>query len=93
MKHGVATCIRWGVFFALASSSLRAEEGAGLQEETRGVLGEGTEWETPWFATDSGIDGPVVLITGGIHGNEPAGAHAADQIRHWPLKKGTQHSQ
>ena len=27
-------------------------------------------------------------MTGGIHGNEPAGARAADQIRHWPLKKG-----
>ena len=29
-----------------------------------------------------------MIITGGIHGNEPAGAEAADQIRHWPVVKG-----
>ena len=32
--------------------------------------------------------GPTVLIVGGIHGNEPAGALAAEQIRHWPLARG-----
>ncbi len=51
-------------------------------------IAPGTEWETPVYFTDSGVEGPTVLITGGIHGNEPAGAGAADQIRHWPLKKG-----
>ena len=53
-----------------------------------GVLAKGTQWETAFYQRDSGVDGPVVLVTGGIHGNEPAGARAADQIRHWPLKKG-----
>jgi len=53
-----------------------------------GVLGEGRPWETPWYINDSGVDGPTVVITGGIHGNEPAGARAAEQIRHWPIVRG-----
>lgn len=53
-----------------------------------GVIAGGTEWETPYYVADSGEPGPTVLITGGIHGNEPAGAAAAAQIRHWPIKSG-----
>ena len=43
-----------------------------------GVLAKGTQWETAFYQRDSGVDGPVVLVTGGIHGNEPAGARAAE---------------
>ena len=39
-----------------------------------GVLAKGTQWETTFYRRDSGVDGPVVLVTGGIHGNESAGA-------------------
>jgi len=53
-----------------------------------GVLAMGTKWETAFYRRDSGVEGPVVFVTGGIHGNEPAGARAAEQVRHWPLKKG-----
>ncbi|MEZ5299670.1 MAG: hypothetical protein R3F11_03220 [Verrucomicrobiales bacterium] len=42
----------------------------------------GRNGETPYYVADSGEPGPTVLITGGIHGNEPAGAAAAAQIRH-----------
>ena len=34
------------------------------------------------------MDGPIVAVTGGIHGNEPSGARAAEQIRHWPIERG-----
>ncbi|MCD0462425.1 dienelactone hydrolase family protein [Roseiconus lacunae] len=57
-------------------------------ETHTGLLGEGTPWQTPWYINDSGIDGPTVVITGGIHGNEPAGAASAEQIRHWPIVRG-----
>lgn len=53
-----------------------------------GFLGEGQPWQTPYFVIDSGVVGPTVVITGGIHGNEPAGARAAEQIRHWPIRRG-----
>jgi len=53
-----------------------------------GFLAEGTPFATPYYIRDSGVPGPTVLITGGIHGNEPSGARAADQIRHWPITRG-----
>jgi len=55
---------------------------------TTGLIAAGTRWQTPYWILDSGADGPTVLVTGGVHGNEPAGAQAADQIRCWPLAKG-----
>lgn len=53
-----------------------------------GWLREGTADATPWFDIQSEQPGPTVLITGGVHGNEPAGALAAEQIRHWKLTRG-----
>ncbi|NNE91017.1 MAG: hypothetical protein HKN23_05170 [Verrucomicrobiales bacterium] len=53
-----------------------------------GQIAAGTKWATPYYVNDSGKEGPTILITGGVHGNEPAGALAADQIRHWPLESG-----
>ena len=54
-----------------------------------GSLGTGTTWETPWYVIDSGREGPAVLITGGVHGIELRfGFRAAEQIRHWPVKRG-----
>lgn len=47
---------------------------------SQGIIASDTVWETPYYVTDTGIPGPVVLITGGIHGNEPAGFNAADEF-------------
>lgn len=58
------------------------------QRHDTGILGEGKPWQTPYHIQDSGVEGPTVLITGGIHGNEPAGYRAAEQIRHWPIVRG-----
>lgn len=44
--------------------------------------------QIPYYMTDSGREGPVVMIVGGVHGDEPAGAAAANQIRHWPVTRG-----
>jgi len=53
-----------------------------------GTIAGGTQWATSYYVIDSGRDGPTVLVTGGIHGNEPAGAEAAEQIRHWSVSRG-----
>jgi len=53
-----------------------------------GLIAENTEWETPYTIIDSTVAGPTLLITAGLHGNEPAGYRAAKQIRHWPIQRG-----
>jgi hypothetical protein len=40
----------------------------------------GQQWETVFSARHSGVDGPVVLFLGGVHGNEPGGWLAADEL-------------
>jgi predicted deacylase/putative intracellular protease/amidase len=55
---------------------------------TTGLIAEKTEWETPYYIIDSKLEGPTLLITAGLHGNEPAGYRAAEQIRHWPIRRG-----
>ncbi len=51
------------------------------------AVGSG-DGRTQVYVVDSQIAGPVVMITAGIHGNELAGPRAAEQIRHWTLKRG-----
>lgn len=58
------------------------------QEHSSGTIGRG-DGQTNFYVIDSGVAGPVVMITAGIHGNEIAGPQAADQIRQWTLKRGT----
>ena len=41
-----------------------------------------------WHRYDSELPGPVVLVTGGMHGDEPAGALAARQIADWTVSNG-----
>lgn len=57
-------------------------------EFSSGQLGEGKPWETEWYQYDSGVPGPVVMIFGGVHGNEPSGFRAAMQIKNWTVDKG-----
>lgn len=56
--------------------------------EPAGIIAAGTAAATPYYVHDSGKDGPSVMIVAGVHGNEPAGASAAEQIRHWPIGRG-----
>jgi len=78
--------MRWLTALALATALPGALTAA--PEVSRGELGRGTSWETPWWVIESGKPGPTVLLVGGIHGNEPAGFRAAEQIRHWPIVRG-----
>lgn len=55
---------------------------------TGGLIAEGTVWENPYYVLDSGVEGPTLLIAAGLHGNEPAGYRAAEQIRHWQIQRG-----
>jgi len=57
-------------------------------DKPAGIIAAGTPSATPYFVQDTGVAGPIVLISGGVHGNETAGAQAADQIRHWRITRG-----
>lgn len=57
-------------------------------QRSSGKIGDGQPWQTEWFSFDSQKKGPVVMIFGGVHGNEPAGFRAAMQIKNWTVDKG-----
>ena len=42
-----------------------------------------TQWETPGLAVHSGLPGSRVMVFGGVHGNEPGGWLAAEEIARW----------
>ena len=49
----------------------------------------GTEWETPLVVSHSGVEGPTLLVLGGVHGNEPGGWLAADGMVEWRPARGS----
>ena len=54
-----------------------------------GRLMPGTAYETTYYVIESNKPGPTVFITGGVHGNEPAGYLAAEQIANYRVSSGT----
>lgn len=52
------------------------------------LLAAGTRYATPYYDNDSGISGPVVVVVGGMHGNEPAGYLAARRLAGLKPQKG-----
>jgi len=94
LSNGRQNASRWyaaraaSVAVLLLIGSLFASKTRADVKHTSGLVAAGTVWETPFFITDTGINGPALFVTGGLHGNEPAGYRAAEQIRHWPLKRG-----
>ena len=49
----------------------------------------GTEQETTVYVTEAPVDGPTVVVVGGMHGNEVAGYEAAGEIADWRIDAGT----
>lgn len=52
------------------------------------TLNPDTKYATPMYIIDSGKPGPVVLIVGGVHGNEPAGYKAATLMKDTKIGRG-----
>ena len=58
----------------------------GLDERS---LMPGTPWETRLLIQHSGVRGPAAMVLGGVHGNEPGGWLAADEVATWVPSSGT----
>src|SRR5581483_3304849 len=90
MKQGVITLVCTWVSICLGSARLCCAEpaNAGVTLTPAGLVAKGTKAETPWYVIDSGKPGPTVFISGGVHGDEAAGAAAATGILKWQVTKG-----
>ncbi len=75
----LAHILSLGLLLAVAAHAGEIEEG---------VIASGTPFETRWRAYDSDVEGPTVLVIGGVHGNEPSGHRAARQIATWSVNRG-----
>ena len=53
------------------------------------MLLAGTQWATQLVTTHSGVEGPRVMVLGGVHGNEPGGWLAAEEIAEWEVAAGS----
>jgi predicted deacylase len=53
------------------------------------TIASGTKYATSLYVIKSGVRGPVVMVVGGTHGNEPAGYKAAHLIKNYSVKNGT----
>jgi len=66
----------------------RADTARAEPKRTEGWIETGPARKVAYFVCDSGREGPTVMVVGGMHGSEPAGAAAAGQIRYWPVTRG-----
>ncbi|MGS0764483.1 M99 family carboxypeptidase catalytic domain-containing protein [Syntrophomonas curvata] len=73
----------------LVSAVLAAPAPAEASTREKVVLAGGTAYATNMYIIRSGKPGPVVMIVGGVHGNEPAGYIAAGKMIDTEIKKGT----
>ncbi|MGE5389819.1 MAG: succinylglutamate desuccinylase/aspartoacylase family protein [Deltaproteobacteria bacterium] len=71
------------LFSVIFSSPVMA---ASVQTKT---IAPGTKYATPMYIIDSSKPGPVVMIVGGVHGNETAGYRAAAQVKNISISSGT----
>lgn len=59
-----------------------------LSRESFSIM-EGTSRETTVYVTEAPVEGPTVVVAGGMHGNEIAGYEAAGDIADWRIDAGT----
>jgi len=53
------------------------------------ILLSGTPSETGMVIRHSGVRGPAIMVLGGVHGNEPGGWMAAEEVARWEPKAGS----
>lgn len=92
----IVTSLLFSALSAFAPGVAPAADGAGARSgpvgaaasARSGLVAPGSPWETPYWIVSGRRPGPTVLVVGGVHGNEPAGVRAAEQIRDWRVRRG-----
>ncbi len=89
--QGIAFVLIFSLFAPMVSLSPLSIGNPTASAATRSVktVASGTKYATPLYVIKSGVKGPVVMVVGGTHGNEPAGYRAARLIKDYSVKKGT----
>ncbi|MDD4803069.1 MAG: succinylglutamate desuccinylase/aspartoacylase family protein [Syntrophomonas sp.] len=77
-----------GVFVFSAVFAFSDSVQAATSTKTK-TIAAGTKYATKLYIIKSSNPGPVVMIVGGVHGNEPAGYKAAAKVKNYSIKKGT----
>ncbi|NLG32918.1 MAG: hypothetical protein GX550_05305 [Syntrophomonadaceae bacterium] len=78
------------VLVVLAISWLAVPQLVEAQQTTsNSTIAKETDYETDLFIIKGNDPGPVILIVGGVHGNEVAGVRAAKRIKDLHIKRGT----
>ena len=77
----------WLVLAAAVAGLAKAETKSAAKLIT-GTLAANSAYATTYYVHESGQPGPIVMVTGGMHGDEPAGAAAAEEIRYWHVARG-----
>lgn len=88
-KRNQRRCALLGFLVLLLTVSLSPAISLAESEWHTLTLAAETPFETPVHIQQTDVARPVVMIVGGMHGNEPAGAAAAEQIADWPIVRGT----
>lgn len=66
----------------------RADSAPPHGDWARDTLLQDTRYETAVHWRSTGRPGPLVLVTGGVHGNEKAGPPAAEALLSWAFQRG-----
>ncbi len=92
---GEADCIGSAVIYpdsakySAPPSAPKEDQSSSKPKVSQETLAPGTKYATELYIIKSGQPGPVVMIVGGVHGNERAGYTAAAEVKDWDIKKGT----
>lgn len=77
-----------GVFIVSSVLLIPPRSASASQTVKTVVVAKDTIYATNLYVINSGVPGPVVMIVGGVHGNETAGFKAAAQVKDFSIKKG-----
>ena len=80
--------ILWHLGVVVLVCLVALQPASAAQSSPGGTIAQGTRWQTQYYIIDTNAPGPDVMIVGGVHGNEQAGARAAEHIRHWKITNG-----